>query len=152
MPKSVHRTSFQSSLQPIPEADQANHSRRESYPLQDLSKSRQKKESEEDREDDHIHTFNPSDGGDAQDRDNGTLPGGKKVGFGLVRWWKGNIARVLPVRDDVRDHFGGLVNFLRWRCIFVSLIFEFRILPLFSFLWRWYIEAANFAILWNMRV
>lgn len=63
-------------------------------------------------EEDGRHAFNPN--AEAGDRDNLTLPGGKKVGFGIVRWWRDNIARVLPVADDVRDHFGvfAVVTFL----------------------------------------
>ena len=110
MPKSIRpRSSFQSSLAPIPEAGQAHHhTDPNDHELQELSHQKSNKEPQaaaKPKEGEDEHTFH-HDGGEGADRDNLTLPGGKKVGFGLVRWWKSNIARVLPMEDDVRDHLG----------------------------------------------
>lgn len=69
------------------------------------------------------HTFKPASSPLSRERDHqetttaasSASHAGKKIPFGHrmmkkeIGWWERNIARVLPVGDDVRDHFGEFI-------------------------------------------
>lgn len=108
-PKSVHRPSFQASLRSIPEGNNDDSSPQESHELQVLSgETIQKPVAALQKGKEPTYSFNPTDQDHGQnvDRVDVRLPGGKRVAKKEIRWWERNIARVVPVEDDVRDHFG----------------------------------------------
>lgn len=86
----------------------------ENHELQPISPPAQSHSTQNSAKQIHRHTFKPSPSPsrqeDGHEECNDTHERRVPLGHRLVKkeigWWERNIARVVPVGDDVRDHFG----------------------------------------------